>query len=393
MHVIPARHPRRNARQRGVSLVELMVALAIGLFLVLGLVQIFSATRLAFAANEGLARVQENGRFALSFMRDDLRMAGHMGCLNELGYRGRLHNHLVSPTPTAGQWPYRFDFPVQVYEFTGTGPGATATLGTTRSTPAATSWTPNLPTGFTPALVGTALNLSDVVVVRYLSADFARINSVDYTAGAEKITVNALDTAFLTPGGIYGVTDCKNLSVFQVNTGGSVKNAEGVNVRPWTAAENAYGQFNALHRYHFVAYFVANNAATGEPGLFRRVLTAAGALGAAEEVVPGVESLQVVLGVNAQLRGRFQGDLPTNYVTGANVNAGNGITWATGSTVEQRWASVVNFRVGMLIRGQQGAGMQTPTVSVADTLITPPADGRLRQTYETQIAIRNRIRG
>lgn len=409
MHVIPAHRHHRNAHQRGVSLVELMVALAIGLFLVLGLVQIFSATRLAFAANEGLARVQENSRFAVEFLREDLRMAGHMGCLNELGYRGRAHNHvLTSPTPTNGQWPYRLDYPVQVYEFTGTGPGATVTLGTTRSTPAGNSWSPALPT----QIAGTALNLSDVVVVRYLSADFVPIAGINYATGSETLSVAAADAAYVTNGGIYGVTDCKNISLFQIRSGGAVSQG-GLNIRGWTAAENAYGQFNMLHQYRFAAYFVANNGA-GEPGLYRRELQADGNLGNAQEVVPGVESLQVVLGVNAQLRGRTEGDTPSNYVTGANVQAGNGITWATPSACvpippaatctaaqvteqaqAQRWASVVNFRVGMLIRGPQGAGIPQPenNPSVADTRVELPDDGRMRQTYETQITIRNRIRG
>lgn len=383
--------------QRGLSLIELMVAMTIGLFLLLGLVQIFSATRVSFGANEGLARVQENSRFAVQFMREDMRMAGNMGCLNELGLRGRMHNHLlVAPVPltpaaaTAAQWPYLFHYPVEVYEFNGSAPGDTLALGATRTTPAASSWTPALPA----SLAGTALDASDVIVVRYLSADYARITSIDYTPGAEKITVNAADSAFIVPGSIYGITDCKNLSLFQINAGGSIKRDAGtLNVGDWIAQENGYGEFNLLHRYRFVAYYVGTGA-NGEPGLFRRELADDGTLGAGQEVVPGVESLQVVLGANLNLRSRTEGDIPEKYLTAAEVNTG-GAGWAGGSTVESRWASVVNFRLGMLIRSPQGAGMGTPTIAprIADTTITTPADGRVRQAYETQIAIRNRIRG
>ena len=77
----------RSLLNRGLSLVELMVALAIGLLLLLGLVEIFGASRAAFSSAEGSARIQENSRFALEFLRRDARMAGHMGCLNELGYQ------------------------------------------------------------------------------------------------------------------------------------------------------------------------------------------------------------------------------------------------------------------------------------------------------------------
>src|SRR5690554_5075136 len=67
----------------GVSLIELMVALAIGTVLVLGLVQVFAASRAAYQTSEGLARVQENARFALDFLQRDIRMAGHFGCVND----------------------------------------------------------------------------------------------------------------------------------------------------------------------------------------------------------------------------------------------------------------------------------------------------------------------
>ena len=47
----------RNAWSiRGVSLIELMIALVIGLLLTLGIIQIFHASRTAYALSEALAR-------------------------------------------------------------------------------------------------------------------------------------------------------------------------------------------------------------------------------------------------------------------------------------------------------------------------------------------------
>ena len=46
-------------QQAGVTLVELMVALAIGSFLMIGAVQIYNQSRQAFVINESIARVQE----------------------------------------------------------------------------------------------------------------------------------------------------------------------------------------------------------------------------------------------------------------------------------------------------------------------------------------------
>lgn len=66
-------------RQTGMTLVELMVALAIGSFLVIGAVQIYNQSRQAFVINESIARVQETAQFAMDTLEADLRMASNWG--------------------------------------------------------------------------------------------------------------------------------------------------------------------------------------------------------------------------------------------------------------------------------------------------------------------------
>ncbi len=68
---------RTNKHSAGFSVIELMVALAITAFLLIGLVQIFSSIRASYALQEGLARLQENARFATSFMSRQLREGGY----------------------------------------------------------------------------------------------------------------------------------------------------------------------------------------------------------------------------------------------------------------------------------------------------------------------------
>jgi type IV pilus assembly protein PilW len=70
---------QRNTRQAGLSLVELMVALAIGSFLMIGALQIYSQSRQAFVINESIARVQETAQFAMDTIEADLRMASNWG--------------------------------------------------------------------------------------------------------------------------------------------------------------------------------------------------------------------------------------------------------------------------------------------------------------------------
>lgn len=64
--------------QLGLSIVELMVAMALGLLLMTGVIQVFLSSRQTYAANEAMGRMQENGRFALEFMARSARLAGYV---------------------------------------------------------------------------------------------------------------------------------------------------------------------------------------------------------------------------------------------------------------------------------------------------------------------------
>ena len=66
--------------QSGISLVELLIGLVLGLFLTGGAVQTFMVTKTSYRFSDSLARVQENGRFALELISRDLRMTGFFGC-------------------------------------------------------------------------------------------------------------------------------------------------------------------------------------------------------------------------------------------------------------------------------------------------------------------------
>jgi len=66
--------------QRGLSLLELMVALSLGAFLMLGLVNMFLSSRTSSQVETALARVQENGRAALGMVSRDVLRARYKGC-------------------------------------------------------------------------------------------------------------------------------------------------------------------------------------------------------------------------------------------------------------------------------------------------------------------------
>ncbi len=72
-------HSGPNSGQRGVTLVELMIAMLLGLFLVGGVLLLFDRTKQTYRYQNGLAQVAEQGRFAIIFLTQSLRVAGFPG--------------------------------------------------------------------------------------------------------------------------------------------------------------------------------------------------------------------------------------------------------------------------------------------------------------------------
>lgn len=71
--------PYGSRRQAGLSLVELMIAMTIGLLIVTGVVTIFVNTSNTREELEKTSRQIENGRYAMQLLSEDLQMAGYLG--------------------------------------------------------------------------------------------------------------------------------------------------------------------------------------------------------------------------------------------------------------------------------------------------------------------------
>jgi type IV pilus assembly protein PilW len=81
----PSAHNYRSSyQQKGLTLVEIMVALLLGLFVLGGIMQIFSNSKQTYKMQEALSRLQENGRFAMDFLGRDIRMADFRSCSTAL---------------------------------------------------------------------------------------------------------------------------------------------------------------------------------------------------------------------------------------------------------------------------------------------------------------------
>jgi type IV pilus assembly protein PilW len=76
----------------GVTLVELMVALVLGLIVAGAAMSLFLATRQTYSASEGLGRIQENARVAFELMARDLREAASSSCGTDLSTAANVLN-------------------------------------------------------------------------------------------------------------------------------------------------------------------------------------------------------------------------------------------------------------------------------------------------------------
>ncbi len=370
----------RNAL--GMSLIELMIAMVIGLILMMGVIQVFGASRAAYQLSEGLARTQENARFAVDYLQRDLRMAGHFGCVNDQSHlqtNGALLTHFTGSTEQA----LNFTQSIQAYEASDTGPEDSQTIGA-----AATGWSPTLPTSIA------ALNPlpgSDVLVLRFLSNEGAPVDAIA-SGGTTTITVPTDRWSSLTHDGVanpqlFGIADCSYADVFAASSvsSGSGQVATANNIDRYTAQPS--GQ-TVLYRAESLVYYVATGGG-GEPSLYRARYNGTGYT--TEELVEGVESMQLIFGQD-----RVE-DLstatPSGYIDDYN-------TADTIGTSANEWLRVGAVQVGLLIRSPDRASSSQPTADanrlhVLGMEIVPPQtnDGRYRGSYETTVALRNRLYG
>lgn len=117
-----------RTNHRGFGLIEIMIALVLGLVLVLGIVQIFASARQTALVQDASAVLQENARYVLTRITQDLRMAGMFGCLS-------LNSASVTGVPGEFDNPIEWDAASSSLSIITSN----ATRGTTESTNA--DWT------------------------------------------------------------------------------------------------------------------------------------------------------------------------------------------------------------------------------------------------------------
>ena len=93
-------------KQLGLSLIEMMVAMAIGAVLIFGAAQVYVTSKGAYGVNESVARLQETARYAMSVIEPDVRMSNYWGLLKGAAViNGQLPQGAAIPAAVAAGAP------------------------------------------------------------------------------------------------------------------------------------------------------------------------------------------------------------------------------------------------------------------------------------------------
>lgn len=94
---------RRSKKQTqlGLSLIELMISMALGLLVILAVTYVYAGSRTSYRHQESFSAVQESGRVALETLTRDIRMAGYPGC-GSLTFLRHLSPGFSNATALAG---------------------------------------------------------------------------------------------------------------------------------------------------------------------------------------------------------------------------------------------------------------------------------------------------
>lgn len=350
-----------GTRQRGVSLIEMMLAMLLGLLVVAAAGGMFLANKRVYGSTETLNRIQENGRVAFELMSRDIREAGATPCGRSAKFVNMLKN-------ADNGWWSGFQQGLAGYDGSQTAPGTTTGTAAT-----------NRVAG-TDAIDLHGANAGDDYVI------------VDHTTPSAEIQVNKTDG--LSDGEIIVACNTSYALIFQitgVQTSAKKIQHQGGNGTPGncgqefqhkqptscSGASNPYGycftgktsnqcdKFSdspaVLAKIQSVRWYIGNNG-RGSRSLYRARLsnTTNGAtpnIVQPEEIAEGVRNLQIEYRVAGS----------TNYQP---------------ATAIADWSTVNAVRLTLEVEGVKGA--------LSGQYIKGTDGEALSQSFTHVVAIRNR---
>lgn len=324
-------------RQQGFSLVELMIAMVLGLLLMAGVLQTFLSSKQTYSTNNALARVQESGRFAMEFLTNDIRNAGYKGeCLYSV-------NNLLNDKSEKYNADY-FDLNQPISGKNDISP----------------TWVKNRTAG-------------DVIHVKYAANIPGVTASGNTAANANAIALSAAsgvaqDTIIIVSD-YFGCDMFQNRSNAKANSLSRGNTGSPGNKNPGKGNDfsHAYDSSMEILTLQSSTYYIGNGV-KNLPSL-RRISFTTGTE-THEELVEGVQDMQVLYGIAGNDR---QVD---SYVSANKVT---------------NWDNVVSVRIYLLlVSTETNVVPENQTVNFNGTDVTIQ-NRRLAQVFSTTIGIRNRL--
>lgn len=384
-------HFRVSTKQHGLSLIELMVSLTLGMMIIVTIGYIYVGASRTFRMMEAASRMQENARYAIERISYDLRMAGYMGC-----YDTTITNSLNTPS----SWQFNLTgLPLIGYE------GGISTF----------------PSSITSKLA----NTDGLTIVRADNSEELIVENHN----PDSATISLTTKHDIDKGEIVVITDCKHSAVFQTTTENNNNNIKTLNHNTGTSdpgnftkglgipngassphlpatscasnpsltyckgslkkdgTDYSFPEGSRAYRLDAATYYIGySNNNQDEPGLYRERLEqqSSNAVTQAEEVVEGVEDMQIAYGVDSSTTADKTVDI---YVTADQVASAS-----PESALEADWKRVLSVRISLLMVSRTGENTtdQPQTYSFNGKTVTPK-DHRLRKVFSTTIAVRNRL--
>lgn len=349
-------------KQTGLTLVEVLIAVTIGLLILAALVGIFIANSRNYKQNDALATMQDSARFALEQVSRDLEMAGYYG-----GVRAVDSDLLMYVSASAAQAVFDNDC----------GPSGSGR-------PAEWLFTLEKPIEFFNHLRTENIStLFRCITARQANTDVVMIRRV--AAQPSRVTLaNATGSVAITTGRYFVKTNESVGSVYREPTGGinfnqpadCNNNDSGPTIcPPGDPAMN-------FHAYTPRIYFIRNYLRTAGdklPTLCRIILNDTGATPSMTEecLAEGVENLQIGWGIDSD------NDQLVDYYTGAPSD----------TEIRQAIIARIFVMVRSVVKGVQ-TGSDTKTISgmVDYNSADDPdyvATDVIRRVYSTTVQLKN----
>jgi len=364
-----------TSRQRGVSLVEIMVALVLSVILLGGVISVYLGSKQTYRVQDGQSRLQENARYALETLAHDIRLAGYMGCQSS----GSIKPVVIANVPLLA--PYTATaLPLNVIP----GPFVSGGDNASGSTPTLAHPSPALYRSLSTNVVrGTdaiTLQFAEVcggIIPAVTPPTVAALSTVD-VATAHLNSSNTCGAVATNPTLI--VSDCQTAHIFRAATDDANNTPTGNAITSLGKTYDSTTRSEIMRFRSYTYYIRCNNAGNcvspSEPALYRYDNNR----NSSDEIVEGIENMQILYGVDIDNDGTAN-----EYLSANNIHV------ISNPKNPPDWTQLVSVRINITVRSvgestDRLTSQPNPSRSFNGSNIV---DNRLVRTFSSTIKLRN----